>query len=54
MMRELGLSTSHLQEDHRFETAASVSFDSAGQPNFTIKEACLVGLMSFIQNPGEF
>ncbi len=39
LMRELGLNTSHLQQDDRHETGtATVTIDESGQPNFTIKE----------------
>jgi fructokinase len=39
VMQELGLNTSYVQQDDQHETGiATVSIDSAGQPNFTIKE----------------
>jgi len=38
-MQELGLSTTYLQHDDRHETGtATVSIDTAGEPNFTIKK----------------
>src|SRR5438445_12031236 len=40
VMQRLGLNTSYLQQDNEHETGtATVSIDSAGQPNFTIKES---------------
>ena len=40
VMRDLGLSTAYLQHDERHETGtATVSIDSGGQPNFTIKNS---------------
>ena len=40
VMQELGLSTAYLQHDERHETGtATVSIDTAGQPNFTIKNS---------------
>ena len=39
-MQELGLSTAYLQHDERHQTGtATVSIDTAGQPNFTIKNS---------------
>jgi fructokinase len=39
VMQELGLNTSHLQQDDLHETGvATVTIDGTGQPNFTIKE----------------
>ena len=39
-MQRLGLNTSYLQQDNEHETGtATVSIDSAGQPNFTITES---------------
>ena len=39
-MQELGLSTAYLQHDDGHETGtATVSIDTAGQPNFTIKKS---------------
>jgi fructokinase len=39
-MQELGLSTAYLQHDTHHETGtATVSIDTAGQPNFTIKNS---------------
>jgi fructokinase len=40
VMQELGLSTAYLQHDEQHETGiATVSIDTAGQPNFTIKNS---------------
>src|SRR6266567_3502909 len=40
VMQRLGLNTSYLQQDNEHETGtATVSIDSAGQPNFTITES---------------
>lgn len=40
VMQELGLSTGYLQHDERHETGtATVCIDTAGQPNFTIKNS---------------
>jgi len=40
VMQRLGLNTSYLQQDNEHETGtATVSIDSAGQPNFTIRES---------------
>jgi fructokinase len=40
VMQQLGLSTAYLQHDERHETGtATVSIDTAGQPNFTIKNS---------------
>jgi len=39
LMQDLGLNTSYLQKDDRYETGiATVTIDGTGQPNFTIKE----------------
>ena len=40
VMQELGLSTAYVQHDERHETGtATVSIDTAGQPNFTIQNS---------------
>jgi fructokinase len=48
VMQELGLNTAYLQHDERHETGtASVSIDTAGQPNFTIKKSVAWDLLDW-------